>query len=238
MTIDFAAPLATDAPESKKTPSRPARSSVVGRVAAMIWFALLAIVYARFFGFALNRALQDAHAPLAWASVLTVGCTGLFYGILGWLMITRPAPRASTGAVPTLVALVGTYGVWLTIFLPQVEASPLRAVLGAALTVVGSMLIIVSIAHLGRAFSISPQARKLVTTGPYALVRNPLYLAEEIAVAGVLMQFVWWAAICFFTVHAAIQVRRILYEEAILRGAFPDYEAYARRTARLIPGIW
>jgi protein-S-isoprenylcysteine O-methyltransferase Ste14 len=28
------------------------------------------------------------------------------------------------------------------------------------------------------------------------------------------------------------------YEESLLRAVFPDYEAYAKRTARLIPGIW
>jgi protein-S-isoprenylcysteine O-methyltransferase Ste14 len=30
----------------------------------------------------------------------------------------------------------------------------------------------------------------------------------------------------------------MIYEEAVLRAAFPEYEAYARRTARLIPGVW
>ena len=59
---------------------------------------------------------------------------------------------------------------------------------------------IVVIFHLGRSFSIVPQARTLVRTGPYKFVRNPLYLAEEVALLGTLLQFYSlqrWQCSCF-----------------------------------------
>ena len=91
---------------------------------------------------------------------------------------------------------------------------------------------------LSRSFSMMPQARKLVTGGPYAYVRHPLYLAEEAAVAAILLQYAWFAALSFLAAHGAVQVRRMQLEESVLRNAFPEYAAYAKRTPRLIPGVW
>ncbi|HWE99018.1 MAG TPA: isoprenylcysteine carboxylmethyltransferase family protein [Caulobacteraceae bacterium] len=236
MSMDIAA--TASARDLSKAPGAP-RFALLGRVAAALWFLLLAAICGRSLGLALHRAFGDIHSPLAWTPVVASICSGAFYVILGWLMVARPAPRAThNSAVQTIVAMAGTYGVWLMPFLPHAPADPLRSIAGASLTLIGSGLILVSINWLGRSFSISPQARALVTTGPYRIVRNPLYMAEEIAVVGALLQFQWWAAAGFFIVHAGLQIRRILYEEAILRRAIPEYAAYAARTARLIPGVW
>ena len=82
------------------------------------------------------------------------------------------------------------------------------------------------------------EARHLVTEGPYAVIRHPLYLAEEIAVLGVFLQFMsFWAGI-LFVAHLGFQIQRMRNEEQILRQAFPEYEAYMKRTARVIPGIY
>jgi protein-S-isoprenylcysteine O-methyltransferase Ste14 len=91
---------------------------------------------------------------------------------------------------------------------------------------------------LGLSFSLIPQARKLVTSGPYAIVRHPLYLVEEAAVAGILLQYAWLAALPFLILHATVQIRRMQLEEKVLQKAFPDYAAYALKTSRLIPGVW
>jgi protein-S-isoprenylcysteine O-methyltransferase Ste14 len=137
-----------------------------------------------------------------------------------------------------VIALAGTYGVWLVGFLPSAALSPAMGVLAAAMTLGGSVLIVFTVLHLGRSFSIVPQARALVTQGPYAIVRHPLYAAEEVALIGVAMHVVWYAAIPFLIFHVALQLRRMAYEERLLRNVFPQYDAYARRTARWIPGIW
>ena len=47
---------------------------------------------------------------------------------------------------------------------------------------------------LARSLSIMPEARKLVTTGLYARIRHPLYLAEDIALLGIALQFRSWQA--------------------------------------------
>jgi protein-S-isoprenylcysteine O-methyltransferase Ste14 len=92
--------------------------------------------------------------------------------------------------------------------------------------------------QLRASFSIMAEARQLVTIGVYRLVRHPLYLAEEIAAIGVVMQFFspWTALI--LVVQIGFQLRRMRNEEIILAEIFPEYLAYRERTARLVPGIY
>lgn len=213
--------------------------SPVGRVAAGLWFALLAFVYGGGL-IVLVRAVPAGSVSFGdWAPVVSRLCAILFFLTMGWLMLIRRRSIARRqGLAPLAVALLGTYSVWLIPFLPSGGAYPMLAALSATITLGGSVAILYVILQLGRSFSIAPQARKLVVSGPYRLVRHPLYAAEEVAVVGVLLQCAWYAALPFLIVHLGLQIRRMIYEESLLRTVFPDYGAYARRTARLIPGVW
>jgi protein-S-isoprenylcysteine O-methyltransferase Ste14 len=42
----------------------------------------------------------------------------------------------------------------------------------------------------------------------------------------------------FLVLHLTVQIRRMQLEEKVLQKAFPEYATYARRTPRLIPGVW
>lgn len=91
---------------------------------------------------------------------------------------------------------------------------------------------------LGRSLSIMPEARKLVMDGPYRFIRHPLYLAEEIALLGIFLQFRSWEAAAILFVHLFFQLRRIAWEEQVLADTFPEYRSYAKGSYRLIPGIY
>ncbi len=70
------------------------------------------------------------------------------------------------------------------------------------------------------------------------VVRHPLYVAEEIVVIGLLIQFFSILMILIVGVHLYLQIARMINEERVLSQEFPAYEEYARRTARIIPGIY
>ncbi len=211
----------------------------VGRLAGAAWFLLLAFFCAWRIPALLRDAPQWPPGFAQSAPILSSVCTLAFFMILAWLMLARPAAVArDVRLTPQIVSLAGTYGAWTVAFLPQAQLSPTLTVAAASVTLAGGLLTIYTVVQLGRSFSISPQARSLVTAGPYALVRNPLYLAEEIAIVGLAMHVIWWTAAPFLLVHIGLQVQRMAYEERVLRAAFPGYADYARTTARLIPGLW
>jgi protein-S-isoprenylcysteine O-methyltransferase Ste14 len=91
--------------------------------------------------------------------------------------------------------------------------------------------------RLGKSFSIMPEARKLVTSGPYAYARHPLYAVEIITIIGTAVQFTPpWSWIIALIVVGLLWVRSN-YEEQVLEAAYPEYGAYRAKTARFIPGV-
>jgi protein-S-isoprenylcysteine O-methyltransferase Ste14 len=83
------------------------------------------------------------------------------------------------------------------------------------------------------------EGQETVTTGPYAVVRHPMYLAELImfVFAPMLLGSYWGIAPNILLV--IILVIRIITEEEVLLQGLKGYGEYVRKTRyRLIPGIW
>ena len=161
-----------------------------------------------------------------------------FVGLHCVLFILRWRPiEKSHGALPRLMAIAGSFFFYL-IVIPQGEVSLLRIVLGSLLVCSGTALAILALSRLGRSFSMMPEARRLVTTGFYSIVRHPMYLSEEIAIAGIVIQSQFPYALALFTIHLWIQIQRMKNEERVLQKTFPEYENYKLQTARLIPHVY
>ena len=78
--------------------------------------------------------------------------------------------------------------------------------------------------------------RQLATGGPYAWVRNPLYIGTLLVAAGlVIASRRPGLAVLFAAVFLLIYLPVIQLEEEHLRKLFPEYEDYARRVRALLP---
>jgi len=77
---------------------------------------------------------------------------------------------------------------------------------------------------------------QLAETGPYAYVRNPLYIGTLLVAAGlVAASRRWILAAIFAAVFLLIYLPVIQLEEQHLRKLFPEYDSYARHVPALIP---
>jgi protein-S-isoprenylcysteine O-methyltransferase Ste14 len=78
----------------------------------------------------------------------------------------------------------------------------------------------------------------LAGSGPYARVRNPLYLGTLTAAAGLaIASRRWELAALFAAVFGLVYLPVVELEEQHLRELFPEFEDYARRVPRLIPSL-
>jgi protein-S-isoprenylcysteine O-methyltransferase Ste14 len=106
------------------------------------------------------------------------------------------------------------------------------------LIVAGTSFATYALAFLGRSISVMAEARRLVTGGPYSIIRHPLYLGEEVAAVGVAIQFFSGWALLLLAVHLGCQVYRMRREEGVLEETFPEYRSYMAETYRVIPGVY
>ncbi len=82
-------------------------------------------------------------------------------------------------------------------------------------------------------------AEVLLTAGPYAHVRNPMYLGNFVIVLSLaLMSGLWYAPLIACGAWVFVYAKVIPYEEDFLRHRFADeYEAYTRAVPRLLPSL-
>lgn len=105
----------------------------------------------------------------------------------------------------------------------------------------GALVGIWTLAHnrLGN-FGVMPEPRasaRLVTTGPYAYVRHPMYLAVLLGGAGCVAGWRGLPHALAFAVLAIVLHVKAAREERLLLARFPEYEAYRGRTKRLVPFV-
>ena len=207
----------------------------LSRAAVVLVFSVL--VLASVHG-ALQVALDWGHQPLdrTLLQIAARASNALFLALVAATAVTRLRPlRKAQGIEPRLSALLGTFLLMSLALLPRAELPPIALAISSVLVIVGMSASFLVLRWLGKSFSIMAEARRLVTHGPYALVRHPLYICEEIAVIGMFIQVISPLALLIVTVHGLIQFRRMLNEEKVLQATFADYQSYAARTPRLIP---
>jgi protein-S-isoprenylcysteine O-methyltransferase Ste14 len=223
------------------------RPSLWSRVWELLWaHAVPAAFFGFFCGVKAMFALRGLHelgnlggsAGLGGAVLnLTNQTLGLLYfGLLAFCCATRlPRQSGRRGAGTVAAALFASFSIMLIGVLPDRRWRPEVELAGSLLLAAGMAYSIWALAYLRRSFSILPEARRLVTGGPYQLSRHPLYLGEGVAALGLLLPTAGLAAVALALAALVAQLFRMRWEESVLAREFPEYAAYARRVPRYLP---
>jgi protein-S-isoprenylcysteine O-methyltransferase Ste14 len=191
------------------------------------------------------RRLPDPAAVVSGGSpfdalMLLQELLGVFIGVCLVVLFAirkRPVGKPSSllGAVVALSA--SYYGAFVIFFntlgfrQPDPNAPPVVVGLAAVVTSLGACLLAVSVVYLGRHFGVFPEARGLVTSGPYRVLRHPIYVAYLLGAGGALAISFSPTALLVFLLYYALVAWRAALEERALEDAFGDrYRSYRAST--------
>lgn len=216
-------------------------SFIFGRALPLGVFGFLVAVEAELAVAGLSRLGQDGLDRGTAVYLINRLLTLAFYSFLFLMYLVRGRAVAKDhNPLAVTAALVGSFVLLALILVPGPPRSESLAVLTASnlCLALGMAQAIASLAYLRHRFSIVPEARGLVMSGPYRLVRHPIYLGEIVAGFGLVLPTVAGPHLLVYLVFVAAEVVRTYYEEGVLRRTYPEYATYAVRTRRLVPFLF
>jgi protein-S-isoprenylcysteine O-methyltransferase Ste14 len=207
----------------------------IGKLSMIVVFSI--IIYRDIFNFGaiiVHRNAIDLWELIIISKIFAI----IFVASVVYFTVLRHNPVSSApGLLPRLTSIFGTFVMMSMIALPSQEVARPLQIASAMMIIVGTILSIMCLRRLGRSFSIMASARELVTTGPYSIVRHPLYCAELITIIGVVMAHGSFLAVVVGAIWLLLQYQRARFEEGVLREAFPAYEDYARQVPMMVPNL-
>ena len=159
-----------------------------------------------------------------------------FILLLAIFPVFRFRPVAKSGSLlPRIGALAAACVPPFFMLLERAPPSLAFNLAAVMISLVANIMAVVTISFLGRSLSVMPEARRLVTGGPYALTRHPLYLCEILGVVAIVLQYRTLLVAAIFVLVIALQAARGQWKEEVLARAFTEFSAYRARTPFLIP---
>jgi protein-S-isoprenylcysteine O-methyltransferase Ste14 len=166
------------------------------------------------------------------------------YGAM--LLLSRPATVLPTRRKHLLVPIAMSYYFVLYGMLDYLPLSLRESLLppawqfpcsmfGVILSLIGYSIAIWAIFYLRRSFAIFVSVRKIVSKGPYAYVRHPIYLGYLFDSCGIALVSFSIAILFLGCGFVWLLVQRARMEEEKLCEASASYRLYARRTGFLFP---
>jgi len=132
---------------------------------------------------------------------------------------------------------------WIPLFQFNRRGTSVVFWIGIIIIVLGLFLRYWSINILGKYFRTTvevEESQKIVQKGPYKFIRHPSYSGIILFCIGYGLAVQNWLSliIAISLPTIALLYRIKIEEEALVKGIGTDYEAYQKKTKKLIPGIW
>ena len=217
-------------------------------IQTVLWLAVMALV--------LFLAAGNPAWPAAWAFLVEMGVLGGAVGLwLAWrdpaLLAERLNWRAQAAQAPWdrrfMIGIGAGFLAWLALMGLDVERWRLSLV-PTPLQGVGFLAIGFSVWLSWRVFMVNSFAapvvkiqpgQNVIDTGPYAIVRHPMYAGAIAFLIGAPLMLGSWLGLALTPFLIAGVAARAIGEERMLRAELPGYEDYAAKVRyRLVPRLW
>jgi len=222
-------------------------------LAARAWTALVALVMAM--GLVLFVVAGSARYWPAWAYLVIFGGVS---GILTLQLVERDrallerrmrgGPTAERRPAQKLIMLGTSIGFIALLVVPALDHRFGWSAVPVTVVVVADVLVLLGFVLIGRVYrentfsaatiQIAPN-QTVVSTGPYAIVRHPMYVGGLLYLGATPLALgSYWGLIAFAAILPLL-IWRILDEERYLARELPGYDDYERRVQyRLVPFVW
>jgi protein-S-isoprenylcysteine O-methyltransferase Ste14 len=169
-------------------------------------------------------------------SLLSIAFSTFYVSTISIILLTarKPVARYETLA-PNVLAVLAGFGVYAFGLLEPAETRPFGVLVPLVLLVSGAAIVLLALFYLRRAFSVTPQARTVVRSGPYAVVRHPMYVGNILSIAGWGLVIGTPQALLLSLFACALQVWRARYEDRLLAKTFADYGAHMSNVNGFVP---
>jgi protein-S-isoprenylcysteine O-methyltransferase Ste14 len=178
------------------------------------------------------RAHLGAFGDRPRASIVLVVAMETLFAVM--ILLRRGASRVEHSPWTWLTTAGGTF----TPLLLRPVAGSAELLAGEGLQILGLTVVIAGMVALNRSFGLLPAHRGIRSSGPYRLIRHPLYAGYTLTNVGYLLSHASAANAALVVTALAFQLLRIRTEERLL-ATDPAYVAYAARTRwRLAPFVY
>lgn len=160
----------------------------------------------------------------------------------------RGGPLAEQRPAQRLIMLFASAGFAGLLFVPALDRrfgwshlTTAGVLLGNALMVAGWLAIFFVFrenSYTSATIELAPD-QKVISSGPYALVRHPMYAGALVMLLGIPISLgSWWGVLALAAMFPAL-IWRMIDEERFLSASLPGYAAYKEKVRyRLIPHLW
>jgi len=160
----------------------------------------------------------------------------------------KGGPWAEARGAQRIIMSFASLGFIALVVAPALEFRWRGASVNAPIVVAADIAILLGFAVIDRVYRANTfaaatievaAAQRVIDTGPYAVVRHPMYAGGLLYLAATPLALGSWRALLIVVVVAPFLIWRLIDEERLLLERLPSYADYRRRTKwRLVPGVF